>query len=313
MLSESQYVWRRADSSICENEFIVGIDFGTTNSCAAIWNPYKKRAKVIKNFNSTRLTRSTIKFDQDFVDPIIGVAEIDELCSTQVLSRLKLLLGSLDRHDAVDVGCTNMKGEHCEISVENLCSFILSYIRKYSEAYIIKNMNQFKSLGHSRHLPLKSAVIGIPVSFSTIQVDALRKAAVLAGFKNVYFMSESTAAAMSYGLLVAGDKIVVIFDMGGGTTDVTILRIVEGTSHVLATAGNGHCGGSNFDSLIVKHLLGRISDTYLSMSDGAKVDDAVIDNLIKQHGAVVYGHLLAICSNAKVRGSISTTCNILKY
>ncbi len=119
-------------------------------------------------------------------------------------------------------------------------------------------------------------------------------------------MSESTAAAMSYGLLVAGTKTVVIFDMGGGTTDVTVLRIEEGCSKVLATAGNGVCGGSNFDSCILRHVLRKIIEKLRDESfndDINTVADNLYDMLIQSSNstyAMLCGHLLAICSKTKV-------------
>ena len=313
-----QYVWRKDISSSHQNEFVVGIDFGTTNSCVAIWNPYKKRAKVIKNLNSKRLTRSNIKFDQDFENPQIGVTEINELYSTQVLSRIKLLLGSTGTSDTII--CQNMLNEKYDMSVEKLCSFILKYIKNYAEVYILKNMKQLQGFSqlsssssnssssvaisqHSnqRHLPLKAVVIGIPVSFTTNQVNALHKAANMAGFEKVYFMSESTAAAMSYGLLVAGTKTVIIFDMGGGTTDVTILHISDGTSKVLATAGNGQCGGSNMDMKIIQHVIKTIASTYFSAQEIEKWEKNInIFDSIQKGNSILFGHLMAICSDAKV-------------
>ncbi len=201
MLSESQYVWRRDRSSgNHDNDFVVGIDFGTTNSCVALWNPYKKRAKVIKNLNGSRLTRSTIKFDEDFDHPVVGVTEITELYSTHVISRIKLLLGSINQ---TQVQCNNAKGDSCDVSVDKLCSFILNYVRKYAEAYIVKNLKKLQQplilssnsgnikseTTSNRQLPLKAAVIGIPVSFGTSQVNALHEAALSAGFEKVSVLS----------------------------------------------------------------------------------------------------------------------------
>ena len=175
-IQSEQYVWRKDISTSHQNEFVVGIDFGTTNSCVAIWNPYKKRAKVIKNISSKRLTRSNIKFEQDFENPTIGVTEINELCSTQVISRIKLFLGNSNDH----IACRNLKNEECEIATIDLCSFILKYMKSYTEAYIKKNINQLQSVNnnpvynkssssaillHQRQLPLKAAVIGMFIQF----------------------------------------------------------------------------------------------------------------------------------------------------
>lgn len=116
-------------------------------------------------------------------------------------------------------------------------------------------------------------------------------------------MSESSAAAMSYGLLVAGRKTVAVFDMGGGTTDVTIIAIHEGSSRVLATAGNGGCGGRDYDRAVLRHLLSRFLEESGALKCSIESTNARMETLLSKLQANhqdLYESLLVLCSHAKV-------------
>jgi molecular chaperone DnaK (HSP70) len=108
-------------------------------------------------------------------------------------------------------------------------------------------------------LEVNQVVIGVPAHFPERKRETLRRSAGLSGFQSVYFMVESTAAAMAYGLLVAGQKYVLIFDMGGGTTDLTVLHLSEnGKYEVKFTAGQSRLGGNDIDAILVDHIVDNI-------------------------------------------------------
>lgn len=318
-------VWNR-DPEFESDGFIIGIDFGTSNSCASIWCPSFKgvpdRVKVIKDITkrNRKLTPSNIYFDTDEFAPLVGFElDHDSIVSLDKFPPLhaeaKLLLG---KDDKSEMKCTNTTGKVRSIAAIDLCSYIIQYVHAYASSYIEKNYGKLQnpvSVGVVRR-QISGAVIGIPVGFSTSQVSALEAAAHKAGIPKVTFLSESTAAALSYGLLVAGSKTVAVFDIGGGTTDVSVLRISEGgLSEVVAREGDSSCGGRDYDrammDLVISKLLSQCRGKHNSKNDSVVLLD--ITNALKNESPASYSQLAHLCSRAKVsKGKLLTKMNLIK-
>lgn len=248
---------------------IIGIDFGTSNSCVAIWNPHKNRVKIFKNKNSSQITHSTVRFGKDFENYVIGTSgshhDVPLVCGS------KKFLGTMKNIDEkYMMRCFNEKGDTMLINPEVISSYILMDLKKSAENYLQKKKRKeyfskyFDKSNDLNDIQINRAVIGIPANFSINSKKSLKVAAELAGFKEIHFMIESSAAAMSYGLLVAGKKTVLIIDIGGGTTDITILRLDNGYFIVDETYGHSACGGTYFDELFMTYILNKLDkdETY---------------------------------------------------
>ena len=288
-------VWRKGSKTTASIP-IVGIDFGTSNSCVAVWNPIENRAKVIRNQDGKKLTPSTVLFNtESFSNAAVGVCSCDT--ELPVLSGVKSVFGGRAGLDACTpiagnatgvftLTCTNSIGQSKDVDVAELCSFILRDLIRNAELYLAKNkLSILPSTGGTTTsidcYRVKQAVIGVPAHFNETMKNTLRRAAALAGLEEVVYLHiiyivvyvcifyycmlraqvhlliESSAAAMSYGLFVAGSKTVLIFDMGGGTTDVSIIRIIEGKYEVVAVEGHSACGGQNLDVIVMDLLLDK--------------------------------------------------------
>lgn len=166
---------------------------------------------------------------------------------------------SFDEEEDVLVLAYDSFGNKREFHPEELTAMILSYLRDCAKKYLVsKPLKNASGSAILRDDPVSRVVIGVPAQFPECSRQALRQAAHLAGFDDVHFMIESTAAAMAYGLLVAGEKSVLVFDMGGGTTDISILHFTEGNHDVQFTAGQNNLGGQNIDLLLLEHVKGKI-------------------------------------------------------
>ena len=149
------------------------------------------------------------------------------------------------------------------VSPVDVSAAVLRELRGQAEAYLSApaSHRQFdlmgQALGTAQPVSVTRCVIGVPVYFNEVQRAATREAATRAGFLDVSVMAESTAAAVAYGLFVAGTKTVLVFDAGGGTTDVTLLRVNEGTFEVLAAAGDNQLGGEDLDSAVALAVLAK--------------------------------------------------------
>ena len=205
----SSSVWDLySTSKTKKDEICIGLDFGTSMSSCSIWNRTKKRAKVIKNSLGKNLTPSIVRFNDDFE---LIISDLNEESSN--LFSVYNIKSHLLEHPEIDfITITDTKGIKHDISIIHTISSIIRHIISYAQVYITSKKLK---LGYKeKNDVITSIVIGIPVSYTSTQILKLEKAINLAGINNIYFMSESTAAAMSYGLLVAGTKTVAIFDIG---------------------------------------------------------------------------------------------------
>ena len=204
---------------------IIGIDLGTTNSCVSVMEG--KEAKVITNPEGNRTTPSVVAFKDGEI--IVGdAAKRQVVTNKDSVSSIKRLMGSNEK--------VNVNGK--SYTPQEISAMILQYMKKYAESY----------LGE----PVTKAVITVPAYFNDAQRQATKDAGKIAGFDVERIINEPTAAALAFGIDKTDKEMkVLVFDLGGGTFDVSILDLADGTFEVLATAGDNHLGGDDFDNIIV--------------------------------------------------------------
>ena len=204
---------------------IIGIDLGTTNSCVAVMEG--KDVKVITNPEGNRTTPSVVAFKDGEI--IVGdAAKRQVVTNKDSVSSIKRLMGSNEK--------VHVNGK--DYTPQEISAMILQYMKKYAESY----------LGE----PVTKAVITVPAYFNDAQRQATKDAGKIAGFDVERIINEPTAAALAFGIdKTDKEQKVLVFDLGGGTFDVSILDLADGTFEVLATAGDNHLGGDDFDNVVV--------------------------------------------------------------
>ncbi len=208
---------------------VIGIDLGTTNSCVAVMEGGE--AVVIPNPEGARTTPSVVAFAN-------GERLIGQVAKRQAVTNPDNTVMSIKRKmgQKVEVPMGGKSYQPPEIS-----AFILQKLKADAEAY----------LGE----PVTQAVITVPAYFSDAQRQATKDAGKIAGLEVLRIINEPTAAALAYGLDKSEEHTVLVFDLGGGTFDVSILELDEGVFQVKATSGNNFLGGDDFDQRIVDHLV----------------------------------------------------------
>ena len=210
---------------------IIGIDLGTTNSCVAVMEGGEP--VVIANPEGNRTTPSVVAFTKN------GERLVGQVAKRQAVSNPDRTVASIKRHMGSDYK-VNIDGKG--YTPQEISAMILSKLKKDAEAY----------LGG----PVKDAVITCPAYFSDSQRQATKDAGKIAGLNVLRVINEPTAAALSYGLDKEGKtQKVIIYDLGGGTFDVSIMEIGDGVFEVLATNGNVMLGGDDFDKRIMDYLI----------------------------------------------------------
>ena len=208
---------------------IIGIDLGTTNSCVAIMEGGEP--KVIPNPEGNRTTPSVVAFKNG--ERIVGDAAKRQVVTNKdsVIS-VKRLMGSDKK--------ITLEGK--QYTPQEISAMILQYIKKYAEDYLGEKITK--------------AVITVPAYFNDAQRQATKDAGKIAGLDVERIINEPTAAALAFGIdKTDKEQKVLVYDLGGGTFDVSILELADGTFEVLATAGNNMLGGDDFDNLIVDWLV----------------------------------------------------------
>ncbi len=232
---------------------IIGIDLGTTNSCVAIMEG--KDSKVITNPDGARTTPSIVAISdsgerlvgqiakrQAITNPentVFGVKRLigRKFESAEVQKDMKILPYHIKRAENSDVRI-DLRGKL--YSPAEISSFILSYVKKYAEDY----------LGE----PVVDAVITVPAYFNDSQRQATKDAGKIAGLNVLRIINEPTAASLAYGLDKRREEKIAVFDLGGGTFDISVLEIGEGVFEVKATNGDTHLGGEDFDLRVIDYL-----------------------------------------------------------
>ncbi len=208
---------------------IIGIDLGTTNSCAAVMEG--NEAKVITNPEGNRTTPSVVAFKNG--ERIVGDAAKRQLITNkETVYSIKRLMGTSET--------VTLEGK--QYTPQEISAMILSYIKTYAEAYLGEKVDK--------------AVITVPAYFNDAQRQATKDAGRIAGLDVERIINEPTASALAFGLDKNTDKEqkILVYDLGGGTFDVSILDIADGTFEVLSTAGDTHLGGDDFDNKIIDWL-----------------------------------------------------------
>ena len=208
---------------------IIGIDLGTTNSCLAVMEGGE--AVVIPNPEGARTTPSVVAFSKD------GERMVGTVAKRQAITNPDRTVLSIKRH----------MGEHFNTSIDGktytpqqISAMILQKLKEDAEAY----------LGQ----PVTEAVITTPAYFTDAQRQATKDAGKIAGLDVKRIINEPTAAALAYGMDKENDQKVVVYDLGGGTFDVSIIEMGDGVQEVLATAGNNKLGGDDFDERVIGYL-----------------------------------------------------------
>ena len=209
---------------------VIGIDLGTTNSCVAVLEGGEPQ--VITNAEGMRTTPSVVAFTKDG-DRIVG-----EPAKRQAVTNADRTIISIKTHMGTDYK-VDIDGK--AYTPQEISAITLQKLKADAEAY----------LGQ----PVKEAVITVPAYFTDAQRQATKDAGRIAGLDVKRIINEPTAAALAYGMdKLDEEKKILVFDLGGGTFDVSILEIGDGTFEVLATAGNNRLGGDDFDKVIIDYL-----------------------------------------------------------
>ena len=209
---------------------IIGIDLGTTNSCVAVMEGGKPT--VIANQEGARTTPSVVAFTKT------GERLIGEPAKRQAVTNAEKTISSIKRDMGTDNGRT-IDGK--KYSPQQISAMILQKLKSDAENY----------LGE----PVTEAVITVPAYFNDAQRQATKDAGKIAGLDVKRIINEPTAAALSYGLDNEQEQRIMVYDLGGGTFDVSIIEIGEGVIEVLATAGDNKLGGDDFDNAITQYML----------------------------------------------------------
>ncbi len=215
---------------------IIGIDLGTTNSCVAVMEGGE--AVVIANAEGMRTTPSVVAFSKD------GERMVGHVAKRQAITNPDRTISSIKREMGSNYKVT-IDGK--AYTPQEISSMVLQKLKADAEAY----------LGQ----PVTEAVITVPAYFTDSQRQATKDAGRIAGLDVKRIINEPTAAALAYGVDKEQAQKIMVYDLGGGTFDVSILNIDDGVIEVLATAGNNRLGGDDFDQCIVKYLINEFKRT----------------------------------------------------
>lgn len=243
---------------------VIGIDLGTTNSAVAIVDQLTKEPKILENSQGARTTPSIVAFTptgevlvgepakrQWVINPantfyatkrLIGRKFTDE----EVQRDVKLMPYSIVAGGNGDAWLSTTVGENLQYSPEQIAGLILKEMKNTSE----------KALG-LKEGEIKNAVVTVPAYFNDSQRQATKTAGELIGLNVVRVLNEPTAAALAYGLGEHNDGVCAVYDLGGGTFDISILDIDDGVFEVRSTNGDTHLGGEDFDNLLVRWILDK--------------------------------------------------------
>ncbi len=322
-----------ATGSLQQQEMIVGIDLGTTNSLIAIIHPESKKAVVLKEYDSSSLVPSIVHFGE--ANTILVGDDAKPYLITEpenTLFSVKRLMGKSYKdvasaahyftYNIIDDNTDNL----VKVQVGNtfyspieLSSFILAALKKRAE-HILKT-------------PVNKAVITVPAYFNDTQRQATRDAGKLAGLDVLRIINEPTAASLAYGIgfLKDDNKTIAVYDLGGGTFDISIVQVQDGIYEVLATNGNTYLGGDDLDNAIAQYwitqytieitdkhvlpqlrLLAEAAKKYLSTNENFEAKfNQIIVQINKQQFETLITPLIettiTCCINALADAKINTT------
>lgn len=209
---------------------VIGIDLGTTNSCVAVMEGGE--AVVIPNAEGNRTTPSIVAFTKD------GERLVGQVAKRQAITNPDRTIVSIKRKMGSSF---KVEVDGKDYSPQEISAMILQKLKADAESYLGEKVTQ--------------AVITVPAYFKDSQRQATKDAGRIAGLEVLRIINEPTAAALAYGLDKGEDQTVLVFDLGGGTFDVSILELGDGVFEVKATSGNNNLGGDDFDQRIIEHLV----------------------------------------------------------
>ena len=209
---------------------IIGIDLGTTNSCVSVIEGGE--AVVIPNAEGARTTPSVVAFSKD------GERMVGNVAKRQAITNPERTIASIKRHMGSDYK-VNIDGK--AYTPQEISAIILQKLKSDAESYLGDKVTE--------------AVITVPAYFTDAQRQATNDAGKIAGMEVKRIINEPTAAALAFGIDQENDQKVMVYDLGGGTFDVSIIEMGDGVQEVLATAGNNHLGGDDFDKKIMDWLV----------------------------------------------------------
>ncbi|PSO69357.1 MAG: molecular chaperone DnaK, partial [Cyanobacteria bacterium QS_1_48_34] len=232
---------------------VVGIDLGTTNSCVAVMEGGK--SNVISNAEGFRTTPSVVAYSKNG-DQLVGqIAKRQAVMNTQnTFDSVKRFIGrKYDEiaNEANEVSYNVVKGNDGNVKID--CPIKeKQFAPEEISAQILRKLadDASKHLGEQ----VTQAVVTVPAYFNDSQRQATKDAGKIAGLEVQRIINEPTAASLAYGLDKKSNETILVFDLGGGTFDVSILEVGDGVFEVLATSGDTHLGGDDFDKKIVDHL-----------------------------------------------------------
>ena len=209
---------------------IIGIDLGTTNSCVAVMEGGKP--VVIANSEGQRTTPSVVAFTKS------GERLVGEPAKRQAVTNADRTISSIKRHMGTDYK-VSIDGK--DYTPQEISAMILQKLKADAESYLGETVTE--------------AVITVPAYFNDAQRQATKDAGRIAGLDVKRIINEPTAAALAYGLDNEGEQKIMVYDLGGGTFDVSLIEIGDGVIEVLATSGNNHLGGDDFDKKLMDYMI----------------------------------------------------------
>jgi molecular chaperone DnaK len=211
---------------------VIGIDLGTTNSCMSVMEGGKP--VVISNTEGTRTTPSVVAFSKD------GERLVGSLAKRQAVTNPDRTISSIKRDMGTD---RKVRIDDKEYTPQEISAMILQKLKVDAEAYLGEEV--------------KKAVITVPAYFNDAQRNATKDAGKIAGLEVLRIINEPTASALAYGIDKENDATILVYDLGGGTFDVSILTLGDGVFEVQSTAGDNHLGGDDFDQRVVEYIVGE--------------------------------------------------------
>ena len=229
---------------------VIGIDLGTTNSCVCVMEAGE--AKVIPNAEGVRTTPSVVAFKNDEI-------QVGDIAKRQAITNPNTV-SSIKRHMGENAYRVDINGK--KYTPQEISAMVLQNLKATAEAYLGEKVDK--------------AVITVPAYFNDAQRQATKDAGKIAGLEVMRIINEPTAAALAYGIdKTEKEQTILVFDLGGGTFDVSILSLADGTFEVLSTNGDTYLGGDDFDNKIINWLAEEFKKENLGI-------DLLKDNMAKQ-------------------------------
>ena len=225
---------------------IIGIDLGTTNSCVAVYEG--SEPIVIPNPEGARTTPSVVAFSKT------GERMVGQVAKRQAITNPDRTISSIKRHMGTNFK-TTIDGKN--YTPQEISAMILQKMKADAEAYLGTTVTD--------------AVITVPAYFTDAQRQATKDAGKIAGLEVKRIINEPTAAALAYGVDKEQAQKIMVYDLGGGTFDVSVLEIGDGVIEVLATAGNNRLGGDDFDQCIMRWLVAEFTKSAKATQSQAKL------------------------------------------